>query len=168
MKAEVLSKPGQLSRRAPAAPAADPASHGDPAIEAAEKIARVMDGWYVDPLMGLFVPWLGDVLGAGLGLYPVVLAWRRGAPKGLIARMLLNLSVDLIGGAVPVVGDIWDFFFRAHSRNLALLRSRSDDAARIRSSPRDALVVVAAAAVFLAALAVPVTLLVWAIKALSR
>ena len=139
----------------------------DPALEAAEKIARVMDTHYVDPLLGLFVPWVGDVLSAALGLYPVVLAWRRGAPRGLIARMLLNLTVDLLGGSVPVIGDIWDFFFRAHSRNLALLRARSADG-EVIPSKRDGLVVVGALALFLLALAVPIVLIVAAVSAVSR
>ena len=39
-----------------------------------------MDGWYVDPILGFVAPWAGDVISAGLGLYPVALAWRRGAP----------------------------------------------------------------------------------------
>jgi hypothetical protein len=155
-----------LARRARAGVTGADAS-SDPALAAAERIARVMDGWYVDPLLGLFLPWAGDVIGAGLGLYPVILAWRRGAPKGLLARMLLNLSVDLLGGAVPVVGDIWDFFFRANSRNLALLKSRMAGTA-VANSPRDRWVVAGAALVFLAALALPVGLLVAAIVALSH
>jgi hypothetical protein len=166
MKADAESMPGTLSPRRGAPIQAAPGSEStDPALAAAEKIARAMDGWYVDPLLGLFVPWVGDVLGAGLGLYPVILAWRRGAPKGLIARMLLNLSVDLIGGAVPVVGDIWDFFFRAHSRNLGLLKGRMVGTA-VTPSRRDGLVVAGAAVVFLAALAIPITLLVLAVRAL--
>jgi hypothetical protein len=140
----------------------------DPALVAAERLARAMDGWYVDPLLGLFVPWAGDVIGAGLGLYPVLLAWRRGADKALLARMLLNLSVDLVGGAVPVVGDLWDFFFRAHSRNLALLRSRTGAAGLApRSRTRDALVIAGAGLVFLGALALPIVLLVLAVRALA-
>lgn len=139
----------------------------DPALEAAEKLARVMDRRYLDPLMGMLVPWAGDVFSAGLGLYPVVLAWRRGAPGGLLARMLLNLSVDLVGGAVPVVGDVWDFFFRAHSRNLALLRARSVGG-QVTGSRRDGLVVLGAGLVFLAALALPVVLLILAISSLLR
>src|SRR4051812_672515 len=97
-----------------------PTSELEPTLVVAEKIARVMDGFHVDPLLGLFLPWVGDVLGALVGLYPIGLAWRGGARKVLLARMLLNLTVDLLAGAVPVIGDIWDFFFRAHSRNLAL------------------------------------------------
>src|SRR5438046_1820949 len=126
----------------------------DPALEAAERIARLMDDFYLDPLLGLFLPWVGDVAGALLGLSPVVLAWRRGAPRGLLARMVLNLSVDLLGGSVPVVGDVWDFLFRANRRNLALLRARTAGGA-IAPSPRDGLVVMGAVLLFVVALALP-------------
>jgi len=137
----------------------------DRALAAAETVARWMDRRLLDPVLGLVVPGAGDVISAGLGLYPVMLAWRRGAPRALVARMLLNLSVDLLGGSVPVVGDIWDFFFRAHSRNLDLLRARSAGG-EVVPSPRDGLVVIGAAAVFLLALAVPVTVLVWFVSKL--
>lgn len=134
----------------------------------AERVARVMDGFFLDPLLGLFLPGVGDLVGAALGLYPVWLAWRRGAPSSLIARMLLNLSVDMLTGAVPVVGDIWDFFFRANTRNLALLRERWTASGQVRSSPRDALIVAGAAAAFVLALAAPVLLVVVVMRALLR
>jgi hypothetical protein len=142
----------------------------DPSLAAARAISRVMDGWYVDPILGFTVPWVGDVISAGLGLYPVTLAWRRGAPKTLIARMLLNLSVDLISGAVPVLGDIWDFFFRAHRRNLDLLRERmsgSEIRRDRRATAADTAIVAGAALVFLGALSIPIVLLVIAVRALS-
>jgi hypothetical protein len=139
----------------------------DRALEAAEALARWMDRRYLDPLLGLVLPGVGDLLGAGLGLYPLLLAWRKGAPKSLLARMLLNLSVDLLGGSVPVIGDIWDFFFKAHSRNLDLLRARSQQG-EVASSMRDTLVIIGAAAVFLLALAVPVVLVVLLVSRLSR
>ena len=142
---------------------------GDPALRAAEKIARWMDDRYLDPILGIVVPFAGDVIGAGLGIYPVLLAWRAGAPKPLLARMLLNLSVDLISGAVPFVGDLYDFFFKAHRRNLRLLQSRLRDGQierSRRSSARDVAVVMGAAAVFLAALALPIVLGVLVVRAL--
>src|SRR4051794_19579152 len=144
MTSESLSGGGVVTK----APVRPIAASREPALAAAETIARLMDGFHLDPILGLLLPWLGDVLGAFVGLYPIALAWRRGARNGLLARMLLNLSVDLLGGAVPVVGDIWDFFFRAHSRNLALLRSRLVEG-DVVSSPRDTWVVVGAVLVFL-------------------
>jgi hypothetical protein len=137
----------------------------DRALRAATTIAKWMDQRFLDPLLGL-VPWVGDLLSAGLGLYPVYLAWRKRAPGSLIARMLLNLSVDLLGGLLPVLGDIWDFFFRAHSRNLALLQARA--AGELRPRARDRLVVAGAVVVVILAFAAPVALVVAAIVAASR
>jgi len=131
------------------------------------KIARVMDDFHLDPLLGLFVPWAGDAIGATLGLYPVLLAWRQGAPKVLVARMLLNLSLDLLSGLVPVAGDVFDFFFRAHRRNLDLLRARLEGG-QVRSTGRDWMVVGGAAALFLIALAAPILLLAAAVSAIVR
>jgi hypothetical protein len=129
------------------------------ALRAAETLARWLDDRFLDPLLGLLLPGLGDLLGSALGLYPVVLAWRRRAPKALIARMLLNLAADAAGGSIPIVGDVWDFFFRAHARNHALLRARLE-AGEARGRWSDTLVVAAAIAALvvalLAALAVPV------------
>jgi hypothetical protein len=142
----------------------------DADLRAAEALARWMDHRMLDPVIGLVLPWGGDVASAALGLYPVVLAWRRGASRVLVARMLLNLSADLVGGLVPVVGDIWDFFFRAHSRNLALLRARRTERtpSGLRATWRDSLVIIGAALVFLAALAAPVVLVVLALRAVHR
>jgi hypothetical protein len=148
-----------MSRPAPEEP------RRDPALDAAAGLARWMDGRFIDPLLGLVLPGVGDLIGGALGVYPVLLAWRRRAPKALLARMLLNLAIDTLGGAIPVLGDIWDFLFRAHARNLALLRARSRDG-EIRSRPSDVLVLIAAVLLFLAALAVPVIVVVAVVRAL--
>jgi hypothetical protein len=138
----------------------------DRALEVAEKLARWLDNRFLDPLLGLLLPGVGDLLGSALGLYPVLLAWQRRAPKALLARMLLNLAADAAGGAIPVLGDIWDFLFRAHARNLALLRARAGDGA-LRSHWSDTLVVGGALLLFVAALAVPVIAVVWLWRALA-
>jgi hypothetical protein len=131
----------------------------DPALRAAVVLARWLDGRFVDPLLGLFLPGIGDVLGSALGIYPIFLAWRRQAPKALVARMLLNLAVDALGGAIPIVGDLWDFLFRAHTRNLALLQARTSDGP-VKGRPVDTLILLAAALVLVASLAAPLVALV--------
>jgi hypothetical protein len=137
----------------------------DRALESAETLARWMDERWLDPLLGLVLPGAGDVVGAALGVYPVLLAWRRGAPKPLLARMLLNLAIDALGGAVPILGDVWDFLFRAHTRNLALLRARTTDR-HVASRPADTLVVAGAGLALLAALAAPVAVAIVVLRAL--
>ena len=132
-------------------------------VELARQIARWTDSRFLDPIIGLLVPGLGDLLSAGLGLFIVKLATQRGLPRVVIARMLINLGVDAAVGVIPLVGDVFDFAWQANRRNLALLEARHSNT---RSRPGDWLYVAGAAAVFLAALAAPILLLVWAISAL--
>jgi hypothetical protein len=145
----------------------DGIDRGDPALEAAATLARWLDGRFLDPLLGLLLPGVGDLLGSALGLYPVLLAWRRRAPKPLLARMLLNLAADAAGGAIPLLGDVWDFLFRAHARNLDLLRARAASG-EVRGHWSDTLVVVAAFVLLLVALALPIVTAVWIWRAVAH
>jgi hypothetical protein len=74
----------------------------------------------LDPVLGL-VPGLGDVAGAALAGYLVLLAQRLGAPRTVVLRMLANVAMDTAGGTIPLVGDAFDVAFKSSSRNLALL-----------------------------------------------
>ena len=134
----------------------------DPDIARARALARILDDYFVDPLIGLVLPGVGDVLMSVLGLYIVAIALRRRVSPVVIAHMLLNLGLDAAIGAVPLVGDVFDFGFRANRRNVALLTDRV--ATGGRATARDWLAVVAAAAGFIAI----VGLVCWAIVALVR
>lgn len=129
-------------------------------LRAVRGLSRVMDRLYLDPILGLLLPGAGDILTGATGIYTVLLALRMGVPKVTVARMLVNLAVDLVVGAIPIAGDAFDVWFKAHERNLALLEQRSER----RSTAMDGLYVVGAALLFVAALAVPVLLLVWALR----
>lgn len=74
----------------------------------------------LDPVLGL-VPGLGDVAGAALSGYVVLLASQLGAPTTVIVRMLGNVVIDTVGGTVPLIGDLFDAGWKSNSRNLALL-----------------------------------------------
>ena len=74
----------------------------------------------LDPIIGL-IPGFGDALTAIVGLYGLLVARRLGAPASIQLRMLWNLAVDTIVGAIPLVGDLFDFAFKAHVRNRVLL-----------------------------------------------
>lgn len=73
-----------------------------------------------DSIIGL-VPGIGDAITTALGAYIVVRAHELGAPKLLLGRMLVNLAIDSLVGAVPLFGDIFDFAFKSHVRNVRLL-----------------------------------------------
>jgi hypothetical protein len=73
-----------------------------------------------DAILGL-VPGIGDAAMGLIGAYLILEAHRLGAPKTAIARMIGNLVMDTAIGAIPLVGDIWDFFFRSNDRNMQIL-----------------------------------------------
>jgi hypothetical protein len=149
-----------LDGAASSGPLVDP---DDPDIDLAVRIARWTDARFLDPIIGLVVPGLGDLLTAGVGLFIVNVAVARRLPRLVIARMLLNLGIDSAVGAIPIAGDLFDFVWQANRRNVELLQARH---ATRRSRPGDWIVVVGAAALLLAGLALPIALLVWAIKSI--
>lgn len=74
----------------------------------------------IDGLIGL-VPVVGDMASAGMGLFVVWRGSRLGLPRVVVARMLVNSAIDLAVGAIPVVGDAFDLWFKANTRNLRLM-----------------------------------------------
>ena len=53
-----------------------------------------------------------------------------GAPRHLVARMLVNVALDGVIGAVPLLGDAFDVMWRANRRNMALLQRHLADEVR--------------------------------------
>jgi hypothetical protein len=78
-------------------------------------------GW--DSVLGLF-PGLGDVLTSAPSLLIVHYAWQTGASKVTLARMLGNVGVDFVIGAIPFLGDMFDFVWKANRKNAQLLEQR--------------------------------------------
>jgi len=74
----------------------------------------------LDTIIGL-VPGVGDGITAVMGAYIIVRARELGAPSHLQARMVGNLLIDSLIGAVPLVGDIFDFAYRSNAKNVRLL-----------------------------------------------
>jgi len=104
----------------------------------------------VDPLLGL-VPGLGDAVAALFGGFIVWTAVRAGAPRLVVARMLGNVAVDAIVGAVPLLGTVFDVVFKAHQRNARLLADWTEQPAAVEARQVHLL---AALAVLVASLAV--------------
>ncbi|MDZ7826915.1 MAG: DUF4112 domain-containing protein [Gammaproteobacteria bacterium] len=82
----------------------------------------------VDGLIGL-IPGIGDLAAAGTSFYIIALAARAGVPRRGLARMALNVAVDAGIGAIPVLGDLFDFAFKANLRNARLMDKYLDRSA---------------------------------------
>ncbi len=154
-----------MPAKAPATPAKVPATIDAPRdteLERVKTLARILDGYFVDPLIGLFLPGIGDVIGSMLGVYIVSIAARRKVSPVIIARMLMNLAADASIGIIPLLGDLFDFKFKAHKRNAELLSDRSLHGGR--ATWRDWLVVAGAALAYVAIM----TLVIWGAVLLFR
>jgi hypothetical protein len=100
----------------------------------------------LDALFGL-VPGLGDIAGALVAVYAMRVARNLGAPPAVQLHLLSNIALDALVGMVPVAGDIFDFAFKAQTRNLALLDSYAATPHRTARRSRRGLVFTAVATI---------------------
>jgi hypothetical protein len=99
-------------------------------LERLRVITRLMDQAFgipgtkwrfgLDALFGL-VPGLGDIAGGLIGVYGLHIAWKLRAPAVIQLHMLTNIALDALIGTIPVLGDIFDFVYKAQTRNLQML-----------------------------------------------
>lgn len=96
-----------------------------------DALATLMDSAFVlpgtrirlglDSIIGL-VPGIGDLASALISSYIVWEARQLGVPRWKIARMVGNVALDTTIGAIPLVGDVLDVFYKSNRRNLTILR----------------------------------------------
>ncbi len=103
------------------------------ALRRMEMMANLLDNAFVvpgtkqrvgiDAIIGL-VPGIGDIVTTVLSSYVIWEARNLGASRVAIARMLSNLAVHATIGSIPVIGDVFDAFFRVNTRNMKIMRDQ--------------------------------------------
>ncbi|MCC5627229.1 DUF4112 domain-containing protein [Nostoc sphaeroides CHAB 2801] len=101
-----------------------------PTLKRLRQLSRLLDnvitipgtqiGFGLDPIIGL-IPIGGDFLGIMFSSYIILEAARLGVSRATLGKMVLNVIVDGLVGAVPVLGDFFDFTWRANTNNIKLL-----------------------------------------------
>lgn len=101
-----------------------------PELQRLDALARLMDSRFTipgtsirfgfDALIGL-VPGVGDFVSFLISAYMISIARSKGASGFVLARMVFNIVVDALVGAVPILGDIFDVAFKANQRNMKLM-----------------------------------------------
>ena len=96
-----------------------------------EHVARLMDSQFrlpgtrfrfgLDPLLGL-IPIVGDLSSTAVSVALLLTMMRHGASGAVIVRMVLNILIDTVVGAIPLIGNVFDFAYKSNERNVALLR----------------------------------------------
>jgi hypothetical protein len=96
-----------------------------------ESISRLMDSQFrvpgttwrfgLDPIMSL-VPIVGGIPSLAISGVLILTMMRHGASGNVVVRMVLNVLLDTIVGIIPIIGNIFDFAYKANDRNVRLLR----------------------------------------------
>lgn len=101
------------------------------ALARLEALSRQLDSRWQIPGTGIrfgwdglasLIPVAGDTATAMISLYLVAEARRLGASRWLLTRMAGNVGVDWLFGSVPLIGTVFDVYFKSNKRNMALLR----------------------------------------------
>jgi Domain of unknown function (DUF4112) len=96
------------------------------------RLSRLLDEWMripgtsyrvgLDSLIGL-VPGVGDAAGAFLSSYILYEAIKLGVPTTTLVRMVGNIALETLVGAIPLVGDVFDMAWKANKKNVALIHA---------------------------------------------
>ena len=131
-------------------------------------LSRVLDTWFqvpgtkirfgLDGIIG-FIPGIGDFLGGAASSIIVLAAFFRGVPLITIVRMIVNLGVEVVIGAVPLLGNLFDIGWRANRRNYALLEKSLEQGKR--NTWRDWLYMALLGVGVMILMMLPFALLVW-------
>lgn len=119
---------------------------------------RIRFGW--DPIIGL-IPGLGDLATPVFSGLILLHGFRRRIPKVVQLRMLFNVILDAAVGLVPLVGDLWDFAWKANAKNLALLERHALAHTPVAATRGDWLFVGAILGLLLLVALVPLAVLLW-------
>ena len=128
------------------------------ALDSAVGIPGTKFRFGLDPILGL-VPGLGDLAGAALSGYIVLVGIQLGASRSVVLRMLANVAIDTVVGAVPLVGDLFDAGWKSNNRNVALIERHVAAPGPTRTSSRLMIGLVALVLLMLAAGSIAVTVL---------
>jgi hypothetical protein len=102
--------------------------------ESLESLSKYLDNWVKIPIVGWrfgldaligLVPNVGDTLTSFASFYILIAGVRYGVPKITILRMAFNIGLDYVVGAIPLLGDAFDFVWKANKQNIDLIRERA-------------------------------------------
>jgi hypothetical protein len=131
-------------------------------------LSHLLDDWFripgtsvrfgLDGIVG-FIPGVGDIIGGIASCVIIVAAWARGVSYVTLTRMLANWGIEVLLGAVPVLGNLFDIGWKANRRNYALLTNGLADPQGTRR--RSWLFFACLCALLAAMLVLPMLLLGW-------
>lgn len=86
-----------------------------------DKIQTIFDKYYIDPILCFFVPGMGDITTGVLGLPYLYFAMAHVKSVPLTLAVIYNILIDCLIGLIPWLGDIFDIFHKAYTKNMKLI-----------------------------------------------
>jgi hypothetical protein len=80
----------------------------------------------LDPIIGLF-PFIGEMVTFGISGVMVLSMVKYGASRKVIILMIGNILIDSVVGSIPLIGDLFDFTYKANRKNLNLLKEHHQE-----------------------------------------
>lgn len=80
----------------------------------------------LDPILNL-IPAAGGLSGFVLTAALILTMAKNGASGKIVALMGINALLDATIGAIPVIGTVFDFFYKANSKNIRLLKEHYEE-----------------------------------------
>ncbi|WP_018629348.1 DUF4112 domain-containing protein [Niabella aurantiaca] len=148
---------------------ANPPVPNDPRLKTIRTISKLMDEQFsiggfkfgLDPILNL-IPVVGDLSAYLMSVGLIITMARYGASGRLVARMVVNATLDALAGTVPVLGWIFDFAYKANTRNVKLLTEHyTEDKHRGSARPVIFAVLIVAGVVLVLLVILAVKLLQW-------
>jgi len=132
--------------------------NADPRLRLVQKVTRLMDEQFsiggfkfgIDPVLN-FIPVLGDFGGYIISVSLIITMIQHGASGRVAVKMLANATLDALVGIIPVIGWVFDFTYKANSRNLKLLTEHYTEG-KHRGSARPVIISVLVTTVLILAL----------------
>jgi len=116
----------------------DGAEASSPAVRRVSRLADLLDDSIrvpgtnyrvgLDPILGI-LPGAGDAISTVFSLYIVLEAFRADVPQSTLVRMLSYVAIDAVVGSVPILGVVFDSFWRANEWNARLLADHLENSA---------------------------------------
>ncbi|MDP9057244.1 MAG: DUF4112 domain-containing protein [Pseudomonadota bacterium] len=122
----------------------------DNAVRRMEFVAQLLDSAFVlpgtnkrigiDAIIGM-VPGIGDVVTTVLSSYVIWEARNLGVSRVALGRMLANLAIHASVGSIPIIGDVFDAFFRVNQRNMRIVHAQLRNGKNRRPAARTTITV---------------------------
>lgn len=113
--------------------------------KSSKKLAELLDSRFkipntnirfgLDPIISL-IPGAGDVFAGIISLYFLIQGAIHGGKSAVLGRMFINILLDVLVGAIPILGDAFDIYWKANLRNARILDELQQDPGKATSESR--------------------------------